>query len=117
MIDLSVLDRFSAIIKDLKPQIIETGNKNICRIEVEFINKSRLSVYYSENLLNKSIKYSYHWQSTESKLIVRWDNAPHHFSIATFPYHKHIGSEENIQSSFEISLLEVLVFISENIDL
>lgn len=117
MIDLSVLDRFTAIIKDLQSNIIETGNKNICKIEIEFINKSRLSVYYSENLIKKDVKYSYHWQSDENKLIVRWDNAPHHLSIATFPHHKHVGAEDNILSSSEISILDVLIYISENFDL
>lgn len=117
MIDLSVIDRFSAIIIDLQSKIIDTGNKNICRVEIEFINKSRLSVYYSENLIKNNVKYSYHWQSDDNKLIARWDNASHHFSIATFPHHQHLGAEENILPCAEISLLEVLLFINESINL
>jgi hypothetical protein len=34
--------------------------------------------------------YSYHWQTPKGKIIVRWDNAPHHKDISTFTNHKHI---------------------------
>jgi len=34
-------------------------------------------------------KYSFHWQDHLGKLIRRWDNAPHHRDIETFPYHVH----------------------------
>ena len=30
-------------------------------------------------------KYSFHWQNAEGKLIRRWDNAPHHPEISSFP--------------------------------
>ncbi|MCZ6677557.1 MAG: DUF6516 family protein [Candidatus Poribacteria bacterium] len=35
--------------------------------------------------------YSYHFQKG-SELIFRYDNAPHHQSVATFPHHKHLHS-------------------------
>ncbi len=34
-------------------------------------------------------KYRYHLQNAEGKLVVRWDNAPHHRQVATFPHHRH----------------------------
>jgi len=35
------------------------------------------------------VKYKYQWQSSEGKLLKRWDNAPHHKELDTFPDHVH----------------------------
>lgn len=58
--------------------------------------------------------YSYHWQDKTGKLLVRWDNSPHHKNIPTFPHHKHTG--ENIEPSFEITLPDILKVIESGID-
>ena len=34
-------------------------------------------------------KYKYHFQNADDCLIFRYDNAPHHKEIDTFPHHKH----------------------------
>jgi hypothetical protein len=34
-------------------------------------------------------KYRYHLQTSDGKLVSRWDNAPHHPSVSTFPDHRH----------------------------
>lgn len=50
---------------------------------IEFISvKETIEVY----------KYSYHYQDRNSDLIFRYDMAPHHPEIKTFPHHKHIHS-------------------------
>jgi len=33
--------------------------------------------------------YSYHWQNKNGKMIIRWDNDPHHKNLKTYPHHKH----------------------------
>ena len=35
------------------------------------------------------LKYRYHLQTTGGQLISRWDNAPHHPDVVTFPDHRH----------------------------
>jgi hypothetical protein len=41
------------------------------------------------------IKYRYHYQRADGTLIFRYDNAPHHPEVSTFPDHIHIeGSVE-----------------------
>ena len=45
-------------------------------------------------------------------LIMRWDNALHHRHIPTFPYHKHVGNEEQIEASGEMFLTNVLQIIN-----
>jgi len=34
-------------------------------------------------------KYRYHLQTSDGKLVSRWDNAPHHPTVSTFPDHRH----------------------------
>ena len=50
-------------------------------------------------------KYRYHWMS-ENDLIRRWDNAPPHRVIETFPFHIHTKSE--ILPSKEVRLEDIL---------
>ena len=38
-------------------------------------------------------RYSYHYQKA-GQTIFRYDNAPHHPEISTFPHHKHTGAQE-----------------------
>jgi len=46
-----------------------------------------------------------------NELIVRWDNAPHHPHLKTYPHHKHL--QEAIENSMEITLEEVLKYIEK----
>lgn len=50
--------------------------------------------------------YRYHYQTAEAELIWRWDNAPHHPEIETFPHHVHVGDE--VRESKPVDLEEVL---------
>ena len=53
-------------------------------------------------------KYRHHWQDGNGVLIKRWDNAPHHPTIDTFPHHLHDGAEDCVVSHQAISGLEAL---------
>jgi hypothetical protein len=44
---------------------------------------------------------------------MRWDNAPHHPELDTFPCHLHI--KEQINSSKKITLIEALKIIENNL--
>ena len=57
--------------------------------------------------------YSFHWQAEGGTLIVRWDDAPHHRALETFPYHLHEGEE--VKMSLPVSLREVLAEIAKRI--
>lgn len=60
------------------------------------------SEYRDEQVRN----YAFHWQDADKTLRVRWDNAPHHSHIATYPHHKH--TPEGIFESWEMTLESVL---------
>jgi hypothetical protein len=61
--------------------------------------------------------YAYHWEHRrQSGRLYRWDNAPHHSQIATFPHHFHEGDEQTVVESHlainpEDALREVLTFL------
>jgi hypothetical protein len=54
-----------------------------------------------------AIKYRYQLQTPDNKSIVRWDNAPHHRNINSFPQHKHCRDGSIIASSIN-NLFEIL---------
>lgn len=76
------------------------------KIKVFFNNLSELII--RESISDNGRDYSYHWQKQNGDLILRWDNAPHHPKIVTFPHHKHAPDP---QASDEIQLKEVLRYI------
>ena len=59
----------------------------------------------------KDRHYSFHWQDNQAQLIVRWDNAPHHPHLKTYPHHKH--RQGTIEKSRDITLEEVLNYITK----
>lgn len=58
----------------------------------------------------KRDKYSYHLQRNDD-FVIRWDNAPHHKEVSTYPFHVHKGGE--VHESKEMKLEKVLEEISE----
>ncbi|CEP67747.1 Uncharacterized [Moorella glycerini] len=73
--------------------------------------KNDTLLYIRQYVSAEEYNYSYHWQNRNGELIVRWDNAPHHETIITFPHHKHIGGKVTI--SYEISIEDVLNYITK----
>lgn len=43
-------------------------------------------------------KYSYNYQDKNGKTVFRYDMAPHHKKLQTFPHHKHLSSGEVINA-------------------
>ena len=81
------------------------------RYRLKMSNRSLLEL--TERLVEEkgtlSIKrYRHHWQSRDGQVIKRWDNAPHHPEIDTFPHHLHDGSESNVIGDGEIAGLNGL---------
>lgn len=68
----------------------------------------RVTEQWNGNTLDR---YSYYWLTSENELKIGWDNAPHHTHITTFPHHRHIDQQRNIQPSDQTCLEEVLQII------
>ncbi len=50
-------------------------------------------------------RYAYHI-SKGSELVIRWDNAPHHREIKTFPHYKHV--KDTVLESKEAKIEDIL---------
>jgi Family of unknown function (DUF6516) len=87
-------------------------------------NKLRLTVTegsFIDIWLTLDGDYAYHWERRkQTGEIYRWDNAPHHPQISTFPDHFHEGDEHMIVESTlnlkpESALREILEFIKQHL--
>jgi hypothetical protein len=81
------------------------------KLVVEFVNGTTLHAKEYFDVLERN--YSFHWQNKKGSMILRWDNAPHHPNIITYPHHKHTKS--GIAPSREITLEQVIMFIEKEI--
>lgn len=111
-----VLKEFSEIINEIKI-LQERKDQRISesKIKIRFIDNSLLEATEIEVFSIKKRKYAYQWMNAKFELITRWDNANHHKHISTYPHHKHIGAENNIVESIDITLNDVLIEIRESI--
>ncbi|MDP2822864.1 MAG: DUF6516 family protein [Sulfuritalea sp.] len=60
-------------------------------------------------------KYSFHWQRSDGAPICRWDNAPHHRDVATFPHHLHEGGTDVVQAHAPVDVFAVLDEIEQRL--
>ena len=60
----------------------------------------------------KPLPYRIHWQQKDGRCKQRWDNAPYHRAISTFPFHRHLGAADHIESSEPMTILMVLAFLA-----
>ena len=80
------------------------------KLRVIFHDESRLHI--RETVLEGQYrKYAYHWQNATGQLLIRWDNATHWPQIGTYPHHRHIGNETQVEASDATTLEEALVYI------
>lgn len=87
--------------------------KGYIRFVIEFRDNSELHVFEYVNSGLHKLNYSYHWQDKEKNLIIRWDNAPHHSNIETFPHHLHM--KDGVKPSGEPTFAEILEKIEQAI--
>ena len=78
-----------------------------------FVDSSRLYLLeIIDATQQEKIHYSYHHQTKNGKTVFRYDDAPHHKEIKSFPHHKHSENEQNVLATNEPSLYTVLKEIS-----
>jgi hypothetical protein len=66
--------------------------------------------------IRSKIKYRYQYMNEHREMIFRYDNAPHHRHLGTFPHHKHISDDvrESSEPDLEDILLEIAQAVREN---
>ena len=80
--------------------------------KVIFQDGSILILFEFLRLVEDSVireKYRYHYMRQGNKMIFRYDNAPHHKEISTFPDHKHLGEKivESLPPQIKAVLTEI----------
>jgi hypothetical protein len=62
-------------------------------------------LHFKEVLLGDERHYRFHYMDARNGLIARWDTAPHHKDLKTFPYHVHLP--DGVRESMEVTLMDV----------
>jgi hypothetical protein len=87
-----------------------TETRGNLRIRVRFADNALLevseAVAITEGRTIEWLSYRYHFQTGEGVILFRYDNAPHHHGLSTFPHHKHTA--EGVTESDRCSLHEVI---------
>ena len=76
-----------------REQLLSVTRANL-RIRLRLTDQSLLEI--SEALVMREgtltwLSYRYHWQDVDARLILRYDDTPHHPEVDTFPHHQHVG--------------------------
>jgi hypothetical protein len=90
-----------------------TLNSGIIRGDLHFVDGSRLSFRELVDFQARNVRlmYSYHHQAADGSLVFRYDDTPHHRSLAGFPHHKHAGAETRVIPASAPALVDVLAEI------
>jgi hypothetical protein len=94
------------VVKDLEGYLrvmVVLKNNDLLEIFIYVISNKKLKVQ----------KYRFHWQTKEGLLRRRWDNAPHHRRLTTFPHHIHIG-DKVLPHEF-IEIFQILKIIEQEL--
>ena len=83
------------------------------RLKIHLQDQSEL--FIREYVDETERSYAFHWQDGNKKMIMRWDNAPHHSHLFTYPHHKH--TPDGVFESIAITLPEVLEEIRKQLKL
>jgi len=117
------LARVEEKLKELEPLISSSqisiehrsSNRVVLKGMIIFIDGS--SLHFLEYVLEEDnkllrVSYRFHYIKQDGSLAFRYDNAPHHPELPTFPHHKHIPGNKVVSFS-EKSLTDVLDEIRE----
>lgn len=104
----------SGIIKSYDILVLETFEGGFY-IKIRALLTDNTELHIREYSDVNERNYSYHWQDSIGRLLMRWDNAGHHKHIETYPHHVHHSN--NILPSYHISCEEILKDIEDKISL
>lgn len=98
----------SKVVKDYELLEFKTFSSGFyIKIKANIMDDSILFIREYSDISERN--YSYHWQTKNGNLLVRWDNSPYHNKIKTFPYHKHISKK--VLPTDEVTIGDILNFI------
>ena len=63
-------------------------------------------LHFKEIFFEEKRQYRFHYMDERNNLISRWDNAPHHKELRTFPHHVHLP--DGVKENKPVKLIDVL---------
>lgn len=87
------------------------GDVGYFRVRCALTDGSELQLIERFRAIDNAIaveKYSFHWQSNDGTPICRWDNAPHHRNLTTFPHHLHEGEASAVKAHAPVDVFAIL---------
>jgi len=82
-----------------------SSTEGMLRGRLLFVDGSMLE--FMEYLQEENrLKYRFHLMDREGSMVFRYDNAPHHKDVSTFPHHKHLS--DNVAESDDKGIMDVL---------
>lgn len=108
----SILQEFPAIRSFALNKKIYNSRQGM--IGGKIIFESGASLEFTEVVdieLTGKVKYRYHYMTKSKRLVFRYDNAPHHRQVKSFPHHKH--TTQTMKDSQEPDLRSVLLEITQ----
>jgi len=94
------------------------GDSGLIRMRLTLSDGSILETFERFEIVDRNVqvtKYRFHWQDATGGLRKRWDNAPHHPELPTYPHHIHDGAEANAQPHKAINTEKVLLLIKSEL--
>ena len=93
-------------------ELVDEGTVQLLRVRAFLKDASILHI--TELHTADFQKYSYHWQKRNGEILLRWDNAPHHKQLKTFPHHRHEGNK--VLPSHRITVNEVIEVLKNKLE-
>ncbi|NKQ34470.1 MAG: hypothetical protein HF973_02520 [Chloroflexi bacterium] len=87
------------------------------RLEIQLVNHDLMEAaeyFVLENDQIQTEDYRFHWMDQNKQLRRRWDNAPHHPEVATFPHHIH-DETGNIIPGQTMSIFDLLTLLENDL--
>jgi len=79
----------------------------IIKGKIVFVNNNALD--FRELVSEEHTDYRFHFMNGNNRLIYRWDSAPQHKEIASFPFHLHIP--DGVRECDKVNLIEAIDII------
>jgi len=100
--DINKLRNSKIVKRIIQTQVDSTGDAYVLRTRAELVNGWLL--HYWEHGNRRIRRYSFQ-VLLGRKMVVRWDNAPHHPKIRSFPHHKHVGRAMEASRDMTVDLV------------
>jgi Family of unknown function (DUF6516) len=110
--DINILRNSKLVRQVVDTRVDSTGDAYILKARAELVNG--WSLHYWEHGTGKVRRYSFQVLLGRT-MVVRWDNAPHHPGVRSFPHHKHAGRtiEASKDMTVELVLAELKAMIGK----